>query len=148
MTRRLAGLSFALWMAVAPSAAAQPSPEWIRVAVSRNDPQVTLQVQGHFTMIALHTGSPIHEGRQLHPIAVRAVPEGLALGEEILPIFGVVLTGVGLVLLLTPKLPWIGRLPGDILVQREHVSFYFPLASGLLASVILSVLCWIVGRFK
>ncbi len=93
MIRRYSlGLSFAVFavhIVASPPAAAQPSPEWIRVAVSRNDPQVTLQVQGHFTMVALHTGSPIHEGRRLRPVAVRAVPEGLALGEEILPIFGV-----------------------------------------------------------
>ena len=61
---------------------------------------------------------------------------------------GVILTGFGLVLLLSPKIPWIGRLPGDIIIQRERFSFYFPLASCLLASVLLSLLFWIVGRFK
>ena len=68
--------------------AAQPSPEWIRVAVSRNDPQVTLQIHGRFTMLAMHNGSPIHEGRRLSPIAVRGIPQGLAVGEQILPFFG------------------------------------------------------------
>ena len=61
---------------------------------------------------------------------------------------GVILTGFGLVLLLTPKIPWLGRLPGDILIKREQFSFYFPLASCLVASVILSLLLWLVGRFK
>ena len=74
-------------------------------------------------------------------------PDLQPLGRALI-VFGVILTGFGLVLLLTPKLPWIGRLPGDILVQREQFSFYFPLASCLLASVILSVLFWLAGRFR
>ncbi len=62
--------------------------------------------------------------------------------------FGVILTGFGLVLLIAPKIPWIGRLPGDILIRRDNFSFYFPLTSCLLASVLLSALLWIVGRFR
>ena len=74
-------------------------------------------------------------------------PDLQSLGRALIFV-GVILTGFGLVLLLTPKIPWLGRLPGDILVQREHFSFYFPLASCLVASVILSLLLWLVGRFK
>ena len=62
--------------------------------------------------------------------------------------FGVILTAFGLVLLLSPKVPWLGRLPGDILIQRERFSFYFPLASSLLASLLLSLLWWVAGRFR
>jgi len=62
--------------------------------------------------------------------------------------FGVVLAGFGVLLLLVPKVPWLGRLPGDLLIQRGRLSFYFPLASCLLASVLLSLLLWLVGRFR
>ena len=62
--------------------------------------------------------------------------------------FGVILAGFGVVLLLAPKVPWLGRLPGDILIQRERFSFYFPLTSCLLASLLLSLLLWLAGRFK
>jgi hypothetical protein len=62
--------------------------------------------------------------------------------------FGMVFIAFGLLLLLAPKVPWIGRLPGDIIVQRERFSFYFPLASCLLASVLLSLFLWIAGRFR
>ncbi len=61
---------------------------------------------------------------------------------------GVVLSGFGLILLLAPKVPFIGRLPGDISIQREGFSFYFPLTSCLLASALLSILLWMVGRFR
>jgi len=72
-----------------PAATAQPNPDWIRVAVVREDPQVDLQIYGRFTMRALHTGEPIQQGRRLRPVAVRAVPAGIALGEQVLPFVGV-----------------------------------------------------------
>ena len=74
-------------------------------------------------------------------------PDLQPLGRALIFV-GVILTGFGLVLLLTPKIPWLDRLPGDIIIQREHFSFYFPLASCLVASVILSLLLWLIGRFR
>jgi hypothetical protein len=74
-------------------------------------------------------------------------PDLQPLGRALI-FFGVILAGFGLVLLVAPKVPWVGRLPGDILIERERFSFYFPLASCLLASVLLSVLLWLVGRFR
>ena len=40
----------------------------------------------------------------------------------------------------------LGRLPGDIVVKRDHVTFYFPLMTCLLLSLFFSLLCWIVSR--
>ena len=74
-------------------------------------------------------------------------PDLQPLGRALIFV-GVILTGFGLVLLLAPKIPWLGRLPGDVIIQRERFSFYFPLASCLLASLLLTVLLWIVGRFR
>ena len=70
-------------------AAAQPSPDVIRVAVVRADPQVALQIYGRFTILALHTGDLLQEGRRLPAVAVRAVQEGIALGDAVLPVVGV-----------------------------------------------------------
>ena len=75
------------------------------------------------------------------------LPELQPLGRTLL-LFGALVAGFGLVLLLSPKLPWLGRLPGDILIQRERFSFYLPLASCLVASLILSLVLWFVGRFR
>ena len=74
-------------------------------------------------------------------------PDLQPLGRALI-LFGVILTGFGVILLVAPKIPWVGRLPGDILIQRERFSFYFPLASCLLASVLLTLLLWLVGRFR
>lgn len=63
-------------------------------------------------------------------------------------LIGLILAGCGLVLLLTSRIPWLGRLPGDIIIQREHATWYFPLASCLLVSVMLTLLLWLVNRIR
>ncbi len=55
-------------------------------------------------------------------------------------IFGVVLVAVGGVLLLSGKLPWLGRLPGDFAYKGKRVTFYFPLTTSIILSIILTVL--------
>ncbi len=66
---------------------------------------------------------------------------------KLLLIFGLVLAAVGSLLTLGPKLPFrIGRLPGDIILKRDHFTFYFPLATGLVLSVVVSFLFWFFGR--
>ena len=44
------------------------------------------------------------------------------------------------------RVPWLGRLPGDILVRRDNFTFYFPLASCLLVSVVISLLFYLFRR--
>ena len=53
---------------------------------------------------------------------------------------GLILAAAGLVLTFAPKLPWLGRLPGDILIQRGRFSFVFPLATCLILSLLLTLL--------
>jgi len=55
-------------------------------------------------------------------------------------IFGVILVGIGLLLALGDKIPWIGRLPGDIIIKRERFTFYFPLMTSIIISLILTLL--------
>ncbi len=58
---------------------------------------------------------------------------------------GLLLLVVGLAWPYLSKLPF-GRLPGDIIIEREHSRFYFPLVSGLLVSVVASLLLWLFRR--
>ena len=52
----------------------------------------------------------------------------------------------GVVLMLVGRVPWLGRLPGDIHIERGNFSFYFPLATSLVLSVVLTLILYIVGR--
>jgi hypothetical protein len=62
---------------------------------------------------------------------------------------GLVIVGIGLVLMLFGRanLP-IGRLPGDILYRGKHTTFYFPLATSIVVSVVLSLVLYLVGRIR
>src|SRR5262249_16144708 len=57
-------------------------------------------------------------------------------------VFGLVLVGVGLLLTVAGRIPWLGRLPGDIYYKSDHVTVYFPLVTCLLVSVVVSVLLY------
>ena len=43
---------------------------------------------------------------------------------------------------------WIGHLPGDIAIRRDHFSFYFPITTCLVFSVLISLVLWVVGAFR
>jgi hypothetical protein len=69
----------------------------------------------------------------------------MPLGKTLI-ILGLVLVVAGLLLHFSGRIPFIGRLPGDIRIEKENVSFYFPLGSCLLLSLILSLLFWLFKR--
>lgn len=66
---------------------------------------------------------------------------------KLLIIIGAILIVAGALISFLPKFP-IGRLPGDIRVERENFSFYFPLATSLIISIILSIIIYLINRFK
>jgi cytochrome c biogenesis factor len=65
---------------------------------------------------------------------------------RLLVIGGVLLAAVGVVVLLAGKVPFLGRLPGDIVYHRDGTTFYFPLVTCLLVSLILSLLLSVFRR--
>ena len=79
------------------------------------------------------------------------MPEWTTLGKLLIGIgFGIVVLGVLLIAL--DRIPgfgnsfsWFGKLPGDIFIKRENVSFYFPIATSILFSIVLSLLFYFIG---
>ena len=59
---------------------------------------------------------------------------------KLLIMFGLILAAVGGVILLVGRVPFIGKLPGDMYIQRKNFTFYFPLATSILLSIILTLL--------
>ena len=72
--------------------------------------------------------------------------DGLHQIGRFLIIIGIVCAAVGGLLLFSGKLPWLGRLPGDIIVQKKNFTLYFPLMTSILVSLIFTLLLWFFGR--
>ena len=67
------------------------------------------------------------------------------IGRALMVIGGLVFV-LGAALTLAGKLPWFGRLPGDIVVERGPVTFYFPIVTCVIVSVALSLVFWLFRR--
>ncbi len=74
------------------------------------------------------------------------MPPGFDPLAKFLILVGILLAAVGGLLLLVGKVPFLGRLPGDLFIQRENWSFYFPLTTSILLSVLLTLLLFFFGR--
>ena len=68
------------------------------------------------------------------------------LGKIMILIGGVFIV-VGCILLLAPRIPFIGKLPGDIHIKRDNFELYFPLATSILLSIVLSGILWVINHF-
>ncbi len=65
----------------------------------------------------------------------------------VLLIVGLIIAGIGLVWILVPSVPWLGRLPGDIVIENENSRFYFPVVTCILLSLLLSGVMWVIRYF-
>ncbi len=67
---------------------------------------------------------------------------------KFLVIAGVAFVGLGIILLISDKIPFLGRLPGDLIVKKENFILYFPIATSMLISITLSIVFYLPGYFK
>jgi hypothetical protein len=65
---------------------------------------------------------------------------------KMLILFGVFIILIGLFLLLGEKIPWIGRLPGDIIIRKKNFTFYFPIVTSIVISIILTLFFMLFRR--
>jgi hypothetical protein len=63
-------------------------------------------------------------------------------------LLGVVLISAGLILLVLQRVPFLGKLPGDILIKRGNFSFFFPLATSIVASLLISLILWVIAKLR
>ncbi len=82
------------------------------------------------------------------------MPELSGLGKTVI-VLGGVIVALGILLVVAGKWPaesgwfgWLGRLPGDILIKRDSFTFYFPFSTGLLISVVLSLLLYLMSHLS
>jgi uncharacterized protein HemY len=67
------------------------------------------------------------------------------LGRTLI-LFGVLLVALGLLFSLGSKVPWLGRLPGDLYIHRGNFTFYFPLTTCILLSLVITLVLYLFRR--
>jgi len=65
---------------------------------------------------------------------------------RLLIVMGLILVAVGVIISFAPRIPWLGRLPGDIYIKKDHFSFFFPLTTCILLSALVSFILWLLKR--
>ncbi|MCB0298738.1 MAG: DUF2905 domain-containing protein [Calditrichaeota bacterium] len=69
-----------------------------------------------------------------------------SLGKALL-VAGAVLMVIGVLLMWGNRIPFIGKLPGDIIFQRKNFTFYFPLTSLIILNLLILIVVWIIRKF-
>lgn len=67
------------------------------------------------------------------------------LGKMIF-IAGIIIAVVGLIIMFFNKIPFIGKMPGDIIIKKDNFTFYFPIVTSILLSIILSLIIYFLRR--
>ncbi|HOT45696.1 MAG TPA: DUF2905 domain-containing protein [Spirochaetota bacterium] len=70
---------------------------------------------------------------------------------KILILIGTILVLAGILVLFRDSLPFlrhIGRLPGDITIERENFSFHFPIVTGIIISIVVSLVLYVINKFR
>lgn len=65
---------------------------------------------------------------------------------RILIVVGLLIAVVGILLLFVGRIPFLGRLPGDFVIQRRQFTFYFPIATCVVLSLLLTLVLYLFGR--
>ncbi|MDA0658994.1 MAG: DUF2905 domain-containing protein [Planctomycetota bacterium] len=61
---------------------------------------------------------------------------------------GILITACGVAWAFSARIPWLGRLPGDIAIERENFRFYFPVVTCVLLSLVLTACAWLFRYFS
>ena len=67
---------------------------------------------------------------------------------KLLIIVGIICIAIGVFITYGPKMPFLGKLPGDISVEKENFKFYFPITSSIVVSILISLLLLLINRFR
>ena len=70
------------------------------------------------------------------------------MSGKLLIIIGIILILAGIVITYQDKIPFLGKLPGDISVERSNFRFYFPITTCIVLSIVVSIILMIINRLK
>jgi hypothetical protein len=67
---------------------------------------------------------------------------------KFLIISGIILVVAGILIQFSDKIPYLGKLPGDIRIERENFTFYFPIVSCILISILVSIVLFLISKVR
>jgi len=67
---------------------------------------------------------------------------------KLLLFVGLVIACLGVALIFSDKIPFLGRLPGDIRIERGNFRFYFPIVTSIALSIFISAILWLISHFR
>jgi hypothetical protein len=67
---------------------------------------------------------------------------------KFLIITGVVLVIAGIIIQFADRIPFLGKLPGDIAIERENFKFYFPITTSIVVSILISLVVFLINKYK
>lgn len=67
---------------------------------------------------------------------------------KLLIIVGIICIIAGLLIIYAPRIPFLGKLPGDIAIEKENFKFYFPVTTSIVISIVLSLLLYLINRWR
>lgn len=110
-----------------------------------------LRYAAAFSMASFNWFSGKNSGIIRVRIDIRQAPDRLfaridVVSGRLLIVIGIVIVIVGILVTVIPKVPYLGRLPGDILIKKENFVFYFPLATSVIVSIIISLVLYFFTR--
>jgi hypothetical protein len=62
-------------------------------------------------------------------------------------VLGLVIVGIGLMMMYSDKVPFLGKLPGDIYIKKENYQIFVPITTSILASILISLILWLLSFF-
>lgn len=65
---------------------------------------------------------------------------------KILIIIGLFIIILGILFLFAGRIPWIGRLPGDIVIERRNINIYIPITTSIILSILLTIIFWFLSK--
>ncbi len=73
--------------------------------------------------------------------------DGLGSIGKMMILIGAFLVVAGILLIVFQKIPFLGKLPGDILIKKDRFTLYFPLATSIILSILISLVLYLIGKF-
>lgn len=67
---------------------------------------------------------------------------------KLLIIIGIILIVAGIIVTYSDRIPFIGRLPGDISIKKDNYNFYFPITTSIILSIVISLILYLINRWR